>query len=214
MRRLTTGALFVASREAYPSPQGEKIIAVENSMGSFAPAILEELEKPYYMNKKIQHYRQEWEIYRLAERDESICWLQRTYMIAGVGVPEELLSEFSNEEDDSALNQSVYCMGSWPLMVMRRRISPLDAFTIILKRRNENALYELGDMYLKGLGVETNLQKAFDYFAKAAKHGSRIHTNLSSIGVIKECGERHGGWLRMENCSSGARVTAFLRTDQ
>ena len=32
-------------------------------------------------------------------------------------------------------------------------------------------------MYLKGLGVEVNLQKAFDYFTKAAKLGNRAALN-------------------------------------
>ena len=31
------------------------------------------------------------------------------------------------------------------------------------------ALYELGDMYLNGLGVEVDLRKAYDYFILAAK---------------------------------------------
>ena len=32
-------------------------------------------------------------------------------------------------------------------------------------------------MYLKGLGVEIDFQKAFDYFTKAAKHGNRAAGN-------------------------------------
>ena len=47
----------------------------------------------------------------------------------------------------------------------------------LVEHRNDDALYELGDMYLKGLGVEVNLQKAFDYFTKAAKLGNRAALN-------------------------------------
>lgn len=51
---------------------GEKIIGIENSIGGLAPVILDELEKPYYMNKKIPHYRLEREIYRQVEGDERV----------------------------------------------------------------------------------------------------------------------------------------------
>ena len=39
------------------------------------------------------------------------------------------------------------------------------------------AEYELGNMYLKGLGVEVDLRKAYDYFRRAASHGSRAAEN-------------------------------------
>ena len=48
----------------------------------------------------------------------------------------------------------------------------MELYLQLAARRNDDALYELGDMYLKGLGVEVDLQKAFDYFTKAAKHGN------------------------------------------
>ena len=47
----------------------------------------------------------------------------------------------------------------------------------LAEHRNDDALYELGDMYLKGLGAEVDLQKAFDCFTKAAKHGNRAAEN-------------------------------------
>ena len=51
---------------------GEQIIVIENKIGSLAPVILDELEKPYYMNRKIPHYRLEREIYRQVEGDEYV----------------------------------------------------------------------------------------------------------------------------------------------
>lgn len=39
------------------------------------------------------------------------------------------------------------------------------------------AEYELGNMYLKGLGVEVDLQKAYDYFKRAASHYNRAAEN-------------------------------------
>lgn len=39
------------------------------------------------------------------------------------------------------------------------------------------AEYELGDMYLKGLGVEVDLRKAYDYFKLAASHDNRAAEN-------------------------------------
>ena len=46
-----------------------------------------------------------------------------------------------------------------------------------MKKAGINSLYELGDMYLKGLRVEADLQKAFDCFTKAARHGNRAAEN-------------------------------------
>lgn len=39
------------------------------------------------------------------------------------------------------------------------------------------AEYELGNMYLKGLGVEVDLRKAYDYFKSAASHDNRAAEN-------------------------------------
>ncbi len=39
------------------------------------------------------------------------------------------------------------------------------------------AEYELGNMYLKGLGVEIDLRKAYDYFKRAASHDNRAAEN-------------------------------------
>ena len=39
------------------------------------------------------------------------------------------------------------------------------------------ALYELGNMYLNGLGVEVDLRKAYDYFKWAASHDNRAAEN-------------------------------------
>ncbi len=39
------------------------------------------------------------------------------------------------------------------------------------------AEYELGNMYLKGLGVEVDLRKAYDYFKRAASHDNRAAEN-------------------------------------
>lgn len=39
------------------------------------------------------------------------------------------------------------------------------------------AEYELGNMYLKGLGVEVDLRKAYDYFKLAASHDNRAAEN-------------------------------------
>lgn len=39
------------------------------------------------------------------------------------------------------------------------------------------AEYELGNMYLKGLGVEVDLHKAYDYFKRAASHDNRAAEN-------------------------------------
>lgn len=39
------------------------------------------------------------------------------------------------------------------------------------------AQYELGNMYLKGLGVEVDLRKAYDYFKLAASHHNRAAEN-------------------------------------
>ncbi len=39
------------------------------------------------------------------------------------------------------------------------------------------AEYELGNMYLKGLGVEVDLRKAYDYFKQAAKNDNRAAEN-------------------------------------
>lgn len=39
------------------------------------------------------------------------------------------------------------------------------------------AEYELGNMYLKGLGVEVDLRKAYDYFKQAASHDNRAAEN-------------------------------------
>lgn len=39
------------------------------------------------------------------------------------------------------------------------------------------AEYEIGNMYLKGLGVEVDLRKAYDYFKRAASHGNRAAEN-------------------------------------
>ena len=39
------------------------------------------------------------------------------------------------------------------------------------------AEYEIGNMYLKGLGVEVDLRKAYDYFTRAASHGNRAAEN-------------------------------------
>lgn len=39
------------------------------------------------------------------------------------------------------------------------------------------AEYEIGNMYLKGLGVEVNLRKAYDYFKLAASHDNRAAEN-------------------------------------
>ena len=42
---------------------------------------------------------------------------------------------------------------------------------------NDMAEYELGNMYLKGLGVEVDLQKAYDYFKRAVSHYNRAAEN-------------------------------------
>ncbi len=39
------------------------------------------------------------------------------------------------------------------------------------------AEYEIGNMHLKGLGVEVDLRKAYDYFKRAAAHGNRAAEN-------------------------------------
>ena len=39
------------------------------------------------------------------------------------------------------------------------------------------AEYEIGNMYLRGLGVEADLRKAYDYFKLAASHGNRAAEN-------------------------------------
>lgn len=39
------------------------------------------------------------------------------------------------------------------------------------------AEYELGNMYLKGLGVDVDLRKAYDYFKRAASHDNRAAEN-------------------------------------
>lgn len=39
------------------------------------------------------------------------------------------------------------------------------------------AEYELGNMYLKGLGIEVDLRKAYDYFKRAASHDNRAAEN-------------------------------------
>lgn len=39
------------------------------------------------------------------------------------------------------------------------------------------ALYELGNMYLNGLGVEVDLRKAYDYFKRAVSHYNRAAEN-------------------------------------
>ncbi len=39
------------------------------------------------------------------------------------------------------------------------------------------AEYELGNMYLKGLGVEVDLRRAYDYFKRAASHDNRAAEN-------------------------------------
>lgn len=39
------------------------------------------------------------------------------------------------------------------------------------------AEYEIGNMYLKGLGVEVDLRKAYDYFKRAAAHDNRAAEN-------------------------------------
>ena len=39
------------------------------------------------------------------------------------------------------------------------------------------ALYEISNMYLKGLGVEVDLRKAYDYFKRAASHDNRAAEN-------------------------------------
>lgn len=39
------------------------------------------------------------------------------------------------------------------------------------------AEYEIGNMYLKGLGVEMDLRKAYDYFRRAASHDNRAAEN-------------------------------------
>lgn len=41
----------------------------------------------------------------------------------------------------------------------------------------DEAEYELGNMYLKGLGVEVDLRKAYDYFKLAASHDNRAAEN-------------------------------------
>lgn len=41
----------------------------------------------------------------------------------------------------------------------------------------DEAEYEIGNMYLKGLGVEVDLRKAYDYFKRAASHGNRAAEN-------------------------------------
>ncbi len=45
------------------------------------------------------------------------------------------------------------------------------------------ALYELGDMYLNGLGVEVDLRKAYDYFILAAKkcNNSQAEDKLNEL---------------------------------
>lgn len=42
------------------------------------------------------------------------------------------------------------------------------------------AEYEIGNMYLKGLGVEIDLRKAYDYFKRAASHDNRAAENALS----------------------------------
>lgn len=42
------------------------------------------------------------------------------------------------------------------------------------------AEYEIGNMYLKGLGVEVDLRKAYDYFKRAASHDNRAAENALS----------------------------------
>ncbi len=39
------------------------------------------------------------------------------------------------------------------------------------------AEYEIGNMYMKGLGVEVDLRKAYDYFKRAASHNNRAAEN-------------------------------------
>ena len=41
----------------------------------------------------------------------------------------------------------------------------------------DEAEYEIGNMYLKGLGVEVDLRKAYDYFKRAAAHDNRAAEN-------------------------------------
>lgn len=56
----------------------------------------------------------------------------------------------------------------------------------LAEHRNDDALYELGDIYLKGLGAEGDLQKAFDCFTKAAKHGNRAAGNALSSKKFRD----------------------------
>lgn len=51
-----------------------------------------------------------------------------------------------------------------------------------VKSKNRDAFadmaeYEIGNMYMKGLGVEVDLRKAYDYFKRAASHDNRAAEN-------------------------------------
>lgn len=51
---------------------GEKIVAIENSIGSAADIILAEIEKPYFQSKQLQVFKKTLLIYDTFSKDESL----------------------------------------------------------------------------------------------------------------------------------------------
>lgn len=74
-------------------------------------------------------------------------------LYSGDGIPEDLLSEFSDEEDDSALEQSV------------------ELYEQLAAQGDAEAYFSLGCAYDHFEAPEEDLKKSFDYFMKAAQLG-------------------------------------------
>ena len=84
-------------------------------------------------------------------------------LYSGNGVPEELLSEFSDEEDDHSLEQSV------------------ELYEQLAAQGDAEAFFSLGCAYDYFEAPEEDLKKSFTYFMKAAQMGyAQAYTCLGS----------------------------------
>lgn len=84
-------------------------------------------------------------------------------LYSGDGVPEELLSEFSDEEDDRSLEQSV------------------ELYEQLAAQGDAEAYFSLGCAYDYFEAPEEDLKKSFSYFMKAAQMGyAQAYTCLGS----------------------------------
>lgn len=97
--------------------------------------------------------------------------------------------------DIKGLNEYFYEAKCRILLYSGRYAEALDPLIYLADRGNVLALYEIGDIYLYGRGVEKDFGKAFEWFEKSAKKGNGLalyqigYMYFNGKGVEKDFGK-------------------------